>query len=338
MYYSLIKKLIFRFDPETMHAYTVKLLQWAHRVGLTRLIAPVPTVPCETLGLLFPNPIGLAAGFDKNGDCIDALAKLGFGFIEIGTVTPLPQEGNPTPRVFRLPTQEALINRLGFNNKGVGYVVEKLRQMQFKGVLGVNIGKNKSTPLEDAAADYLHVFRCVARYVSYVTINVSSPNTESLRHLQQHVWLQPLLRALKQEQALINDLHQKYVPIVVKIAPDLSRDEIEAVATLLIEEKIDGVIASNTTVSRDAVQGVDVAEEVGGLSGKPLQQQTPIIVKQLATLCQGRVTIIACGGITDIEDVKKNLDAGASLVQLYTGLVYHGPSLPFQLVSELARA
>lgn len=331
MYYFFVKKMLFLLPPEKAHRVTLKFLNFAHKVGLTKLVSQIPSNPKTVMGLTFPNPVGIAAGFDKNGDCIDALAALGFGFIEVGTITPQPQHGNPKPRLFRLPAKKALINRLGFNNKGVNYLVARLKQVKYQGVLGVNIGKNRDTPNESAAEDYLHVFRCVARYASYVTINVSSPNTESLRELQQAELLRPLLQALKNEQTLINELHKKYIPIVVKIAPDLDESALAGIAQVLLEEKIDGVIATNTTVSRDLVSGVEHGNEPGGLSGQPLAQRSTQVVKQLHGLLRGEIPIIACGGISNKEVALAKMASGASLIQLYTGLVYEGPGLIHKL-------
>ncbi len=325
MYYYL-KKILFQFDPETAHAVTLKSLQIAHSLGLTQFFPTVSSQPCTLMGLTFPNRIGLAAGLDKNGDYIDALATLGFGFVEVGTVTPKPQEGNPQPRLFRLPEQEAIINRMGFNNKGCDYLAEQLRKIKFNGVIGVNIGKNRDTPIEHALDDYLHGFRVLAPYASYVAINISSPNTESLRALQQAGLLKSLLKGLKAEQMLFAE-RKKYVPLVVKIAPDLTPDDVEDIAEILLAEKVDGVIATNTTVSRDGLENVPHAMESGGLSGKPLSAYSTAIIQQLSVLLKNQIPIIASGGVMNAIDAAEKIAAGASLVQLYSGLIYHGPRL-----------
>lgn len=328
MNYSLLRKILFYLDPETAHFITLQGLKLAHRFGLTPFFPIVLAAPCEVMGLHFPNPIGLAAGLDKNGDYIDALATLGFGFIEIGTVTPKPQLGNPRPRLFRLVAQEALINRLGFNNKGVDYVVERLKQKKFKGMVGVNIGKNRDTPIENAAVDYLSAFQRIAPYASYVTINISSPNTPGLRQLQYRNLLQDLLHQLKKQQAL----EKKYVPLVVKISPDLTQTELTELAAILLNEKMDGVIATNTTLSRTGVENSPYATEAGGLSGKPLHSLATNTVKNLQALLQNKVPIIACGGITSTAIAEEKIAAGAKLLQIYTGLIYYGPGLVRNLV------
>lgn len=320
--YSFLRQLLFLLPPETAHSVVLNGLSSAHRLGLTNFF-PKKSNPVSVMGLNFPNRVGLAAGLDKNGDHIEALAALGFGFIEIGSVTPKPQDGNPTPRLFRLVKEEALINRLGFNNKGLDYVVERLKQTAFKGILGVNIGKNRDTATENALDDYLLGFRGVAPYASYVTINISSPNTPALRDLQHGDLLRVLLKTLKQEQAL----QKKYVPLVVKIAPDLSVAELENIADILLSEKIDGVIATNTTVERSGVAGSVFANEAGGLSGKPLFAQSTLVVKELRKLLQDKIPIIGCGGIMSGQDAADKFAAGAELVQVYTGLIYRGPGL-----------
>lgn len=326
--YKLLRKFLFKLPPETAHHLTLEMLQIMHKLQLTKLF-PQISAPRDVMGLYFPNPVGLAAGLDKNGDYIDALAALGFGFIEVGTVTPKPQEGNPQPRLFRLVEQEALINRMGFNNKGLDYLVERLKTTKYKGILGVNVGKNKDTPNEKAVDDYLLGFRRVAPNASYVTINISSPNTQALRDLQHGDLLRDLLRTLKQEQAK----QEKYVPLVVKIAPDLTNEELQSTAKIIVEEKMDGVIATNTTTSRNGVENSSYANEIGGLSGRPVLARSTSIVKQLHELVQNQIPIIACGGICHAEDAKEKINAGASLVQIYTGLIYRGP----KLISEIAK-
>jgi dihydroorotate dehydrogenase len=324
--YNTIKKLLFHLDPETAHGFTLKSLKLGHCLGLTNFLPKPPSSPCTFMGINFPNRVGLAAGLDKNGDYIEALASLGFGFIEVGTITPKPQDGNPTPRLFRVTEHEAIINRMGFNNKGCDHLVERLKQTKFKGILGVNIGKNRDTSIENAVDDYLYGFRALAPYASYITINISSPNTESLRALQQADMLKALLGNLKAEQAEFAK-QKKYVPLVVKIAPDLTPDDIEDIAKILLSEKIDGVIATNTTVSRDGVEDVPYGNEVGGLSGRPLTSSSTAVIQQLSQLLRGQIPIIASGGVMNGADAAEKFAAGASLVQLYTGLIYRGPGL-----------
>jgi len=323
MVYRFARSFLFCLEPETAHIVTLKLINYAYKIGLLKLFSKVIS-PSQVMGLQFPNNVGLAAGFDKNGEYIDALAGLGFGFIEVGTVTPKPQIGNPKPRIFRIKTAEAVINRLGFNNKGVDYLVEQVKKMRYRGILGINIGKNKDTPNEQAVDDYLYCFKRVLPYASYITINISSPNTPDLRSLQQGDLLQQLLQALKKEQQLFFQAHQQYVPLVVKIAPDLSAEELQVMAAIFLAEKIDGVIATNTTIKREGVGNI---AEAGGLSGKPLGLDSTKIIKQLSHWLSDKIPIIGCGGIMSEEDAQQKIAAGASLVQLYTGLIYRGPSL-----------
>lgn len=329
MNYSIIRKILFSLPPEVAHRVALDGLRIAHATGLTKLFPKISS-PKTIMGLSFPNPIGLAAGLDKNGDYIEPLAALGFGFIEIGTVTPKPQGGNPKPRLFRLVKQEALINRLGFNNKGLDYVVERLQQTKYTGILGVNIGKNKDTSLENAPDDYLQGFKRVAPYASYVTINISSPNTQGLRDLQHGDLLRSLLSVLKQEQAQ----QKKYVPLVVKIAPDLTIEELEQVAEILITEKIDGVIATNTTLSREYVENSSYANEAGGLSGRPICSRSTGVIKQLKLFLQDEIPIIGCGGVFSPENATEKMAAGASLIQIYTGLIYQGPGVIAQMIKN----
>lgn len=327
MLYSLLRKLLFCLSPEHAHYVTLQSLRLAQKLRFTQFLPPLISSPREVMGLHFPNPLGLAAGLDKNGEYIDALAALGFGFIEVGTVTPKPQQGNLLPRLFRLPEHAAIINRMGFNNKGVDYLVKQLKKTRFKGILGVNIGKNKETAIENATADYVYGLQRVMPFASYVTINISSPNTENLRQLQQVELLQDLLQALKAEQALFFANHNKYVPLVVKISPDLIADEIAPMAKLLLTEKVDGVIATNTTVHRDGVELSPLAAETGGLSGRPLRKRATEMIKKLHGLLGDNIPIIGCGGIASAEDAQEKMAAGASLLQVYTGLVYQGPAL-----------
>ncbi len=326
--YPLLRPLLFSLDPETAHYVTLKLLKLAHRTGLSGLSRARSTdKPLSVMGLNFKNPVGLAAGMDKNGDYIDALADLGFGFIEIGTVTPRPQPGNPRPRLFRLPEHQAIINRMGFNNLGIDHLLEQVGRCRYQGILGINIGKNADTAMENATEDYLIGLRKSYLAASYVAINISSPNTKNLRQLQQGDEIRHLLDALKREQLKLQAEHGKYTPIAVKIAPDLSDEEIGHIAGLLLEFGIDGVIATNTTIARDKVQGHIHANEAGGLSGAPVKDASTRVVKGLATELNGKLPIIAAGGILTASDADEKLKAGASLVQIYSGLVYKGPQL-----------
>lgn len=323
--YSLIKKLLFKLDPETSHNIALTTLQLAYRFKLLSLLYKTPKQPINLMGLTFPNRIGLAAGLDKNGEYIDALASLGFGFIEIGTVTPKPQPGNPLPRLFRLAKEEAIINRMGFNSKGMEYVAEQLEKISYRGILGINIGKNKDTPIEQAVDDYLAGFRRLWKYASYITINISSPNTPGLRNLQHSEELRQLLRALKQEQMLIGK--EKYVPLVVKISPDLTSEELKELAAIILEQQMDGIIATNTTIYREGVDNSPFVNEAGGLSGKPLETRSTETLKQLYALLENKIPLIASGGIMDADSAKRKMNAGAQLLQLYTGFIYSGPAL-----------
>ena len=326
--YPLLRPLLFSLDPETAHTQTLKLLKLAQLTGLSALSkASSVDKPLTVMGLRFKNPLGLAAGLDKNGDYIDALAELGFGFIEIGTVTPRPQPGNPKPRLFRLPEQQAIIHRMGFNNLGVDHLLQQVQLSPYSGILGINIGKNADTAIEDAASDYLLGLRKSYAAASYVSINISSPNTKNLRQLQQGDEIKYLLGALKEEQLKLQAEHGKYTPIAVKIAPDLNAEEIVHIAELLLEFNIDGVIATNTTLDRKAVQGHVHADESGGLSGAPLKERATEVVSGLAAELQGKLPIIAVGGIFSAADAQQKLQAGASLVQIYSGLIYKGPQL-----------
>jgi dihydroorotate dehydrogenase len=338
MLYRVARPLLFQLDPEVAHGATMRTLELAHRSGLQGLIAGSPPLsPRKVMGLDFPNPVGLAAGLDKNGEHVDALCALGFGFIEVGTVTPRPQPGNPVPRMFRLVQARAIINRMGFNNEGVERLLANVARAQYRGILGINIGKNFDTPLERAAEDYVYCMRKVYMAASYITINISSPNTAELRQLQQAEELARLLGALTAERSNLAALHGKRVPLAVKIAPDLTQADLSGMATLFIEHGIDAVIATNTTVSRKGVEGMRHAEQAGGLSGAPLRPRSTEIVAQLATALAGRIPIIASGGILSAADAREKIGAGASLVQLYSGLIYEGPALIKRTVGALAR-
>jgi dihydroorotate dehydrogenase len=287
------------------------------------------------MGLDFKNPVGLAAGLDKNGDYITALDALGFGFLEIGTATPRPQPGNPKPRLFRLPEHEAIINRMGFNNLGIDHLLTQTQESGYSGILGINIGKNFDTPIENATADYLIGLRKAYSSASYITINISSPNTKNLRQLQQGDELKVLIATLKNEQLILQEEQGFYVPLAVKIAPDLSDEEISHIAKLLLEFEIDGVIATNTTISRDLIAGHPFANEAGGLSGAPVKNQATHVVRVLASELNSQVAIIAAGGILSATDAQEKLAAGASLVQVYSGLIYRGPQLIADIVNAL---
>ncbi len=332
--YSFIRPLLFSLDPETAHALTLTLLQIGHKTQLSRLLYDRHThKPVEVMGLTFKNPVGLAAGLDKNGDHIDALADLGFGFLEIGTVTPRPQPGNPKPRLFRIPEHEAIINRMGFNNLGVGHLLDQARKSRYQGILGINIGKNFATPNTHALDDYLTGLRKVYAAASYVAINISSPNTQNLRQLQQGDEIKRLLEGLKEGQRQLQLEHGRYVPLALKIAPDLSTEEIGHIARLLLEFEMDGVIATNTTMQRPLLDGHPLVQEKGGLSGAPLRDLSTSVIRLLASELNGKCPIIAVGGILSAADAQEKLHAGASLVQLYTGLIYRGPELLRQILA-----
>ncbi len=335
MIYPLARSLLFRLEPETAHGISLRALELVARGPLRgRLAAGIAPAPRRVMGLDFPNPVGLAAGLDKDGDHIDALAALGFGFIEVGTVTPRPQPGNPRPRLFRLTRAGALINRMGFNNRGVEHLLARVRGARYRGVLGINIGKNRDTPVEDAAADYLACLEAVYPHAGYVTVNVSSPNTPGLRDLQYGDALHRLLETLKAAQTRLAAEHGRHVPLALKLAPDLADEDIPVVARALLDQGMDGVIATNTTAARPGVKGLPHADEAGGLSGSPLAPRATAVVAALAETLGDRLPIIGVGGIMSGSDARARVAAGASLVQLYTGLVYRGPAL----VGEITRA
>jgi dihydroorotate dehydrogenase len=335
--YPLARARLFRMDAEDAHHLTLRMLGAAGRTGLAGMLAKqVPETPRTVMGLTFRNPVGLAAGLDKDGACIDGLAALGFGFVEVGTVTPRAQAGNPRPRIFRLPDAEALINRMGFNNGGVDQFVANVNAARYRGILGLNIGKNADTPIERAADDYLYCLERVYPFASYVTINISSPNTKNLRQLQGADELGSLLGALKEKQQRLSDMHGKLVPLALKIAPDLDDEQIKAIADTLLRHKIDGVIATNTTLSRTAVAGMQHGEEAGGLSGRPVFEASNNVIRKLRAEVGTEVPIIGVGGIFSGADARAKLAAGASLVQIYTGLIYRGPALVTECVEALA--
>jgi dihydroorotate dehydrogenase subfamily 2 len=332
--YETLLPLAFRIDPERTHDLALGALHWAGRLQLDAL-APAPVEdPVTRLGLRFTNRVGLAAGLDKNGDAVEALGAFGFGFLEVGTVTPRPQPGNPKPRLFRIPEARALVNRLGFNNLGVEHLIRRLQHRRYAGVLGVNIGKNRDTPAERAAEDYERALAAVHRYADYVTVNLSSPNTPGLRDLQTGPALDALLAVLGKARARLADAEGRRAPMLVKIAPDLHDDDLALVAERLVAAGIDGIVATNTTLARDGVAGSPVAEEAGGLSGAPLHARSVAVVRRLRQVAGDGLVIVGVGGIDTAARAVETVRAGADLVQLYTGLVYRGP----QLVRDAARA
>ncbi|AFJ03271.1 Dihydroorotate dehydrogenase [Methylophaga frappieri] len=335
--YPLLRNLMFRLDAETAHHFGLNGLKWLEWSGLLPLLVKQPVfAPVEVMGLTFANPLGLAAGLDKNGDYIEALSQLGFGFIEVGTVTPRPQPGNTRPRLFRLTDAEAIINRMGFNNKGVEYLSEQVQVARTKNtIVGINIGKNFDTPVADAMSDYLFSLNRVYSYADYVAINISSPNTPGLRNLQFGQALDDLLSALKSAQAALAVQHDRYVPMAVKVAPDISQEELTQLAAAFTRYEIDAVIATNTTLDREQVATVPLAEEKGGLSGRPLFAKSTEIVRQFRQVLPEKMPIIAAGGISSGEDAAAKLAAGAALVQIYSGLIYQGPNLIHDIVTTL---
>ncbi|WP_428945750.1 quinone-dependent dihydroorotate dehydrogenase [Pantoea sp. FN060301] len=336
MYYPLVRKALFQLDAERAHELT---LQQLHRISGTPLIhlirQTLPFRPVNCMGLTFKNPLGLAAGLDKNGECIDAFGAMGFGFVEVGTVTPRPQPGNDKPRMFRVLEAEGIINRMGFNNLGVDNLVENVKRSHFDGILGINIGKNKDTPVEQGKDDYLTCMEKIYPYAGYIAVNISSPNTPGLRSLQYGEALDDLLMAIKQKQQTLEKLHHKYVPVAVKIAPDLSEEELIQIADSLVRHKIDGVIATNTTLDRSLVSGLKYAEEAGGLSGRPVQSRSTEIVRRLSEELQGRLPIVGVGGIDSLVSAREKIAAGASLVQIYSGFIYKGPPLIKEIVTHI---
>ncbi|MDR2678495.1 MAG: quinone-dependent dihydroorotate dehydrogenase [Zoogloeaceae bacterium] len=341
MFYPLLRRVLFHLDAETAHHLTLRGLSLARAVGVGGCLAPSPVHdPATLMGLRFPNRVGLAAGLDKNGEHIDALAALGFGHLEIGTVTPRPQPGNPRPRLFRLPQAEAIINRMGFNNAGVEALLRNVRRAEFPkkgGILGVNIGKNADTPLERAHEDYLFCLEKVYAEASYVTVNISSPNTKNLRELQKDAALDHLLAVLQSAREKLRERHGRETPLLLKIAPDLEDAQIAAIADALRRHRMDGVIATNTTLSRAGVEHLPHGNETGGLSGAPAFRLATTVLGKLAHALQREVPIIGVGGILKAEDARAKLSAGASLVQLYTGFIYKGPELVRAVAQELSR-
>lgn len=336
--YSFLRPWLFCLDPEKAHNLTLSNLDRAERWGLLQRFITKPIADPHTLcGIQFPNPVGLAAGLDKDGKHIDSLAALGFGFLEIGTVTPRAQDGNPKPRMFRLPEAEGIINRMGFNNDGVDACVARVRKSKFwqsGGIIGLNIGKNASTPIEQASQDYVFAMAAVYEIASYITVNISSPNTQHLRSLQSEEMLRSLLHDLSEERKKLSDRYGVHKPLFLKIAPDLDQEDIHLIADLLVEFGIDAVIATNTTISREAVKGMEHGEEVGGLSGAPVRAASSQVIKTLKARLGNTLPIIGVGGILSGADAREKVMAGASLIQLYSGLIYRGP----ELVNECANA
>ncbi|MDA0815804.1 MAG: quinone-dependent dihydroorotate dehydrogenase [Chloroflexi bacterium] len=337
MLYDLIRPLLFRLPPERAHTLTLRALRIAATTPAARLLGRgVRPDPMQFMGLDFPNRIGLAAGLDKNGDYIDALGALGFGFIEVGTVTPLPQPGNSQPRLFRLPEREAIINRMGFNNLGVDHLVAKVAAASYGGVIGINIGKNKDTPAERAVDDYVTCMGKAYPYAGYIAVNVSSPNTPGLRDLQGARELDELLAELTRLGSQFAVTHGRRVPLVLKVAPDLSGPQIEDIARIVLDRGVDGLIVGNTTVTRDGVEGHRYADETGGLSGRPLAQRLIEVQRAFAQRLEGQVAIIGVGGIMSGTDARAKVEAGADLVQVYSGLIYRGPTLLHEVSDALS--
>lgn len=335
--YQHIRDLLFRLDAETSHELSLDMLGAAERLRLLGLFAAkVPSNPVEVMGLTFDNPVGLAAGLDKNGDYFNALGALGFGFVEIGTITPRPQPGNPQPRLFRIPEAQAIINRMGFNNKGVDHLVEQVKKRRYQGILGINIGKNAVTPVENAVDDYLICLRKVYDHADYIAVNISSPNTPGLRNLQFGDSLSQLLAPLKKAQTELHSASGRYVPIAVKIAPDMDESEIHQVAGILIQEGMDGVIATNTTITRVGVEEFENGNEAGGLSGLPVRDKSTYVVRTLSACLGGKLPIIGVGGILDGASAADKIRAGASLVQVYSGFIYEGPALVARAAEGIA--
>lgn len=336
MYYPLVRKALFRLDPERAHEFTFHQLKRLSCSPFRFLIQQhVATKPVQCMGLSFKNPLGLAAGLDKDGECIEAFDAMGFGFVEVGTVTPKPQPGNDKPRLFRIVEAEGLINRMGFNNLGVDNLVENIKQARFGGILGINIGKNKDTPVEQGKDDYLICMDKVYTHAGYIAVNISSPNTPGLRTLQYGDMLDDLLSAIKIKQQELHQKHGKYVPVAVKIAPDLTEEELIQVADSLVRHNIDGVIATNTTLDRSLVQGLNHCNETGGLSGRPVQNKSTEIIRLLSKELNGKLPVIGVGGIDSLVAAREKMEAGASLIQIYSGFIYHGPKLIKNIVNYL---
>ncbi|MDE1314138.1 quinone-dependent dihydroorotate dehydrogenase [Vibrio aestuarianus] len=336
MLYRLARTGFFQLDAEKAHDLAIENFKRLTGTPLDLFYRQhLPNRPVECMGLTFKNPVGLAAGLDKNGECIEAFGAMGFGFVEVGTVTPRPQPGNDKPRLFRLVQAEGIINRMGFNNLGVDNLVENVKKAKYDGIIGINIGKNKDTPIENGADDYLICMEKVYQYAGYIAVNISSPNTPGLRSLQYGEALDDLLAVLKAKQSELAKLHDKYVPLTLKIAPDLSDDEIKQICQSLIKNNIDGVIATNTTLDRSLVEGMKFADEAGGLSGRPVQSRSTEVIKCLYEQLGDKLPIIGVGGIDSCIAAKEKMLAGAKLVQVYSGFIYHGPGLVRDIVKNL---
>ena len=336
--YDFLRPLLFKLDPEVAHSLTLYGLGVAERSGFAHWLAKRPAdLPTTAFGIMFPNPVGLAAGLDKNADHLDALATLGFGFIEVGTVTPRPQPGNDKPRMFRLAGHEAIINRLGFNNGGVEALVSNVQKAAYRGVLGINIGKNKDTPNERAVDDYLICLRRVHEHASYITVNISSPNTQGLRDLQEEATLRRFITTLHEAQEQLGSQQGKRKPMLLKIAPDLAEAELDAIAEVLLDTGIDGIICTNTSIDHASVADDPQSAEMGGLSGKPLFDRATAVLAGMSKRVQGRIPLVGVGGILDGSNAAEKVEAGAALVQIYSGLIYRGPQLVNECVDEMRR-
>lgn len=335
MFFSLSQKLMFQLDPERAHEMAISFFKRSANTPLACAYAQsLRNKPVNVMGIDFKNPVGLAAGLDKNGECVDAFDKMGFGFVEVGTITPRAQGGNDKPRIFRLKEEQAIINRMGFNNHGVDNLINNVTSRQSNGILGINIGKNFDTPVEQGKDDYLLCMDKVYQHATYITVNISSPNTPGLRSLQYGEALDDLLKSLKEKQAQLAALHNKTVPLLLKIAPDLSHEEVVQIADSLVRHKIDGVISTNTTLSREGVENSTYGNEMGGLSGRPVAQKSTEVVKILSQELNGQLPIIGVGGIDSAQTAQDKFDAGASLIQVYSGFIYQGP----QLIKDLVNA
>ncbi|AWT48905.1 quinone-dependent dihydroorotate dehydrogenase [Psychrobacter sp. YP14] len=335
MSYALLRPFLFNLDPEHAHELTLQLLEKAHKARALGFIYSQQSLPTECMGLQFSNPVGLAAGLDKNGQYIDALAELGFGFIEVGTVTPRPQQGNEKPRLFRIKEADAIINRMGFNNLGVDRLIQNVQRAKYKGNIGINIGKNAVTPVENAADDYIYCLDRVYPHASYITVNISSPNTKNLRDLQSGEALTELLDSIKNRHSQLATEYGFYVPMVLKVAPDLTPEQVDYIANQLIEFDIDGLIATNTTLSRTGVEDLPFGDEAGGLSGRPVGHLSTQIIEQFYERLEGKVPIIGVGGIDSGDKAVRKLNAGATMIQLYSGMIYQGPKLVQQCVEAI---
>ncbi|WP_298943319.1 quinone-dependent dihydroorotate dehydrogenase [uncultured Psychromonas sp.] len=336
MLYRVMRSFLFKMNPEKAHDLSIKQLKLTHGTVLDLFYRQkVQQRPVQLMGLTFPNSLGLAAGLDKNAECIDAFGAMGFGHVEVGTVTPVGQPGNPSPRLFRVLEGEGIINRMGFNNDGVDNLIENVKNSNFKGVIGINIGKNINTPVEQGKEDYIICMEKVYPHAGYIAVNISSPNTPGLRSLQYGEALDDLLSSLKDRQEALAKKHEKYVPIALKVAPDLSDEEIESIAQSLLKYKIDGLIATNTTLDREMIKGMSHASEAGGLSGRPLQSKSTAVIAKFAQHLKGEIPIIGVGGIDSVIAAKEKIEAGASLVQIYSGFIYQGPPLVKDIVNHI---